>query len=274
MLDDFRPLWNSDDLASPIPPKQMQNGFSWPPVPELTHGEFLTTDDSLGSSTATSSPVDEDSDSPLSTMWDTSNTMSMSDNIKTMNPNYKSLDDNLPTNFWNLNWPIQPENNSIPQQYHSSLPQSSETSPKIDRRRKASSISSFKSYDGVERKDVYREKNRVAAAKCRAKKKQHVGGLEVDHRTQSMLNTLLKQTEQNLRDELSFWRTEALQHAYCGCKGLQDYNFKKAQAIVADDTFGLGKTFMIKSETSRNDYVVDGNKRMNEAEKMPVDDVD
>ncbi|GAB7345565.1 hypothetical protein MBLNU457_3873t1 [Dothideomycetes sp. NU457] len=37
------------------------------------------------------------------------------------------------------------------------------------------------------KRDKYREKNRVAAAKCRAKKKDHVDTLEDSHRTQSVL---------------------------------------------------------------------------------------
>lgn len=90
----------------------------------------------------------------------------------------------------------------------------------------------------ADKKDKYREKNRVAAAKCRAKKKSHVDVLEENHRTQSMLNSLLKQTEQSLRDELSFWRTQALQHAYCDCQAVQDYNLNKARALAGHRDFG------------------------------------
>ena len=50
------------------------------------------------------------------------------------------------------------------------------------------------------KREKYREKNRVAAAKCRAKKKENVDILEDDHRTQSALNSALKQSEQTLRD--------------------------------------------------------------------------
>ncbi|KAF4551109.1 Basic leucine zipper (bZIP) transcription factor atfB-like protein [Elsinoe fawcettii] len=107
----------------------------------------------------------------------------------------------------------------------------------------------------VDKKDKYREKNRVAAAKCRAKKKEHVDGLEENHRTQSMLNALLKQTEQNLRDELSFWRTQALQHAFCDCSAVQEYNLKKARALAADKNFGdqdlLRRDSMNQSPTSK-----------------------
>ncbi|PNS17623.1 Transcription factor atf1 [Sphaceloma murrayae] len=101
-----------------------------------------------------------------------------------------------------------------------------------------SSVSASGAPNRVDKKDKYREKNRVAAAKCRAKKKEATDGLEENHRTQSMLNALLKQTEQNLRDELSFWRTQALQHAFCDCAAVQDYNMKKARALAADNKFG------------------------------------
>lgn len=109
----------------------------------------------------------------------------------------------------------------------------------------------------VGKKDKYREKNRVAAAKCRAKKKEHTDGLEETHRTQSMLNALLKQTEQNLRDELSFWRTQALQHAFCDCSAIQEYNMRKARALAADTKFGDLDNFrrdstMAQSPTSKS----------------------
>ncbi|KAF2156562.1 hypothetical protein K461DRAFT_263600 [Myriangium duriaei CBS 260.36] len=90
----------------------------------------------------------------------------------------------------------------------------------------------------VDKRDKYREKNRVAAAKCRAKKKEHIDGLEDNHRTQGMLNALLKQTEQQLRDELSYWRTQALQHGFCDCQAIQEYNLRKARALAANKEFG------------------------------------
>lgn len=94
------------------------------------------------------------------------------------------------------------------------------------------------SEDGDPKKEKYREKNRVAAAKCRAKKKEHVDSLEDNHRTQSALNTALKQTEKSLRDELSFWRTQALQHTFCSCHSIQEYNLQKAQSMAAGKQYG------------------------------------
>jgi len=88
------------------------------------------------------------------------------------------------------------------------------------------------------KREKYREKNRVAAAKCRAKKKEHVDHLEETHRTQSVLNVALKQTEKSLRDELSFWRTQALQHTFCQCHSIQEYNMRKARNLAAESMLG------------------------------------
>jgi hypothetical protein len=82
-------------------------------------------------------------------------------------------------------------------------------------------------------KDRCRERNRVAAAKCRARAKKHGNYLEETHRIQTALNTKLKQTEEYLRNELSFWRTQALQHAFCGCRSIQEYNLQKARNLSA-----------------------------------------
>jgi hypothetical protein len=94
--------------------------------------------------------------------------------------------------------------------------------------------------DGVagDKKDKYREKNRVAAAKCRAKKKEHTDSLEDTYRTQSAMNTALKQTEKSLRDELSYWRTQALQHTFCSCHPIQEYNLRKAQSMAFGGNYG------------------------------------
>jgi len=96
------------------------------------------------------------------------------------------------------------------------------------------------SEDGVagDKKDKYREKNRVAAAKCRAKKKEHTDSLEDTYRTQSAMNTALKQTEKSLRDELSYWRTQALQHTFCSCHPIQEYNMRKAQSMAFGNNYG------------------------------------
>lgn len=92
--------------------------------------------------------------------------------------------------------------------------------------------------DGDDKRQVSREKNRVAAAKCRAKKKEHVDELEDSYKTQSALNVALKQTAQALRNELSDLRTQALQHTNCDCHSIQAYNLRKARDLAAESMFG------------------------------------
>ncbi|KAK1076178.1 hypothetical protein LTR33_009173 [Friedmanniomyces endolithicus] len=104
------------------------------------------------------------------------------------------------------------------------------------------------SSDGVEdgeedvevKKEKYREKNRIAAAKCRAKKKGSVDGLEEDYRRLNAIHNFLTRELRELRDEFSALRTVALQHTAathgCGCEGLHEYNRRKASQVA----YGLG----------------------------------
>lgn len=147
-----------------------------------------------------------------------------------------------PEDNWKVDWDFDNDADgfapdSLPDQPASTMTNKKSSKPAVERREsEQSSASSAKpTHRRADKRDKYREKNRVAAAKCRAKKKEHVDGLEETHRTQGMLNALLKQTEQNLRDELSFWRTQALQHGFCDCKAVQEYNMRKARDLAANN---------------------------------------
>ncbi|GAM82991.1 hypothetical protein ANO11243_009770 [Dothideomycetidae sp. 11243] len=78
----------------------------------------------------------------------------------------------------------------------------------------------------------YKNKNRLAAAKCRAKKKILVDKLEGEHGVKKSVNALLRQTQLDLRDELSFWRMQALQHSCCGCHAIHKYNLRGAHGVA------------------------------------------
>jgi hypothetical protein len=69
-----------------------------------------------------------------------------------------------------------------------------------------------------DKKEKYREKNRLAAAKCRAKKKENIEDIEVKHRKLSAMNASLKKQVQDLRGELTGLRTHALNHQDCNCQ--------------------------------------------------------
>jgi hypothetical protein len=104
----------------------------------------------------------------------------------------------------------------------------------------ASSNMSASEDEAEDKREKYREKNRLAAAKCRAKKKDNVEGLETKHRELSASHNYLKRAERELRDELSMLRTAALQHtpasAGCMCDGLHNYNRQKANEVA----YGFG----------------------------------
>ncbi|TKA63327.1 hypothetical protein B0A55_09489 [Friedmanniomyces simplex] len=105
--------------------------------------------------------------------------------------------------------------------------------------------------EGVEvRKEKYREKNRVAAAKCRSKKKYSVDGLEEDYRTLNATHNFLTRELRELRDEFSALRTVALQHTSdtqgCGCAGLHEYNRRKASQVA----YGLGGPMVMSPHAS------------------------
>ncbi|KAI6915258.1 hypothetical protein KC318_g77 [Hortaea werneckii] len=89
--------------------------------------------------------------------------------------------------------------------------------------------------DDVEDKQKrYREKNRAAAARCRAKKQEDVKGLEERHRELYAKNSYMKREERVLRGQLRQLRTMALLHneELCTCHDIHGYNFRKANEVA------------------------------------------
>ena len=84
---------------------------------------------------------------------------------------------------------------------------------------------------GGDKKERYREKNRLAAAKCRAKKKENIEDIEVKHRNLSAMNSALKKQVQDLRGELTGLRTHALNHQDCNCQ-IARYNINQAKRVA------------------------------------------
>lgn len=82
-----------------------------------------------------------------------------------------------------------------------------------------------------DKKERYREKNRLAASKCRARKKENIDTLEDRHRNLSALNNVLKEQLQELRGELIGLRTHALEHQDCDCQ-ISKYNVNQARRVA------------------------------------------
>jgi hypothetical protein len=59
-------------------------------------------------------------------------------------------------------------------------------------RRKNAALSDGEEGDAAGKRATYREKNRLAAARCRARKKENAAGLEEKYRKLSSMNRVLK----------------------------------------------------------------------------------
>lgn len=85
--------------------------------------------------------------------------------------------------------------------------------------------------ENSDKKENYRKKNRLAAAKCRAKKKENTEEIEVKHRKLSAMHSSLKKQMQDLRSELTGLRTLALNHQDCNCQ-IARYNINQAKRVA------------------------------------------
>jgi hypothetical protein len=82
--------------------------------------------------------------------------------------------------------------------------------------------------------NVQREKNRLAAAKCRAKKKANSEDMQETHREGSQQNSYLQREMRALRDQKAFLRNSLLQHepGVCQCHAIHRFNFAQAQQLA------------------------------------------
>lgn len=85
-----------------------------------------------------------------------------------------------------------------------------------------------------ERQAHYREKNKLAAAKCRAKKKDRNDLLEEMHRNEASKNKTLRADLMGLRNMLAQLRGLTLEHGpnNCQCYGIHEYSMRQARLIA------------------------------------------
>ena len=85
----------------------------------------------------------------------------------------------------------------------------------------------------AERKQHHREKNKVAAAKCRSRQRKQVQTIQDKGSRLEEKNLQLKSMIQELRGELNSLRSMALDHQECACPVAQ-YNHSQAERVVAE----------------------------------------
>lgn len=115
------------------------------------------------------------------------------------------------------------------------------------------------------------EKNRVAAHKCRQRKKEYINGLEDRARQFSAKNKALKENVAMLREEVLGLKNEVLRHAGCGFWAVDEY-----LARCAGDLLGM--------EAPREQYPSDAgnamqsnqfmNDRHNNSDSIPTQQTD
>jgi hypothetical protein len=85
----------------------------------------------------------------------------------------------------------------------------------------------------IEKKQRLRQKNKVAAAKCRVRQKKQTQTIQAKYGRLSEANAQLKSCVQELRRELNGLRACALGHADCGCP-IARYNQGQTKRFIAE----------------------------------------
>jgi hypothetical protein len=89
-------------------------------------------------------------------------------------------------------------------------------------------------------RQTHLEKNRVAAHKCRQRKKEYINGLEGRAREFSNKNKMLKENVALLREEVLTLKNEVLRHAGCGFWAVDEYLARCAGDLLGMDAPGMG----------------------------------
>ncbi|KAG9202782.1 hypothetical protein G6514_004036 [Epicoccum nigrum] len=94
------------------------------------------------------------------------------------------------------------------------------------------------------------EKNRVAAHKCRQRKKEYIGSLEYRAREFSAKNKALKENVALLRDEVLSLKNEVLRHAGCGFWAVDEYLARCAGDLLGREAPGMSHMGSTQFDTS------------------------
>ncbi|RYP46797.1 hypothetical protein DL768_007039 [Monosporascus sp. mg162] len=84
---------------------------------------------------------------------------------------------------------------------------------------------------GVSRTLTHRERNRIAAHKCRQKNRQNVEELQQQERELAQQNKYLNAHLNHLKDEVLVLRNEILNHGNCDCELIQNYIAETAKNL-------------------------------------------
>jgi bZIP transcription factor len=111
------------------------------------------------------------------------------------------------------------------------LPQPT-TTPRRRKKSARKQSSAGSNGEGGDKRNQFLERNRVAASKCRQKKKEWTSNLEQRARNLQASKTSLAVLVSSLREELLYLKGEALKHATCDCNSVREYLGRHAEASL------------------------------------------
>ena len=111
------------------------------------------------------------------------------------------------------------------------------------------------------RRSKFLERNRVAASKCRQKKKHWIENLEVKARELHADNNTMRLVIDSYRNEIEHLRGELAKHGHCGCSTVQDWMeddtalmLAPLEAIAPDNTLSPSQSDSPASLTLQSPY--------------------
>ncbi|KAL8737283.1 MAG: hypothetical protein Q9181_001837 [Wetmoreana brouardii] len=105
------------------------------------------------------------------------------------------------------------------------------------------------------RRHKFLERNRIAASKCRQKKKEWTQNLETRARELAKENNSLRLMIDSMRDEMLFIKGEMLKHTSCACDDIQDWLKSSAGSLSASPVIKTEHSPIQSTETSRRGSV-------------------
>ncbi|KAE8349695.1 hypothetical protein BDV28DRAFT_140683 [Aspergillus coremiiformis] len=104
------------------------------------------------------------------------------------------------------------------------------------RRRKAQEMEGDEQQHEREKREKFLERNRLAASKCRQKKKEHTKLLETRYREVATKKGELETEIEQLRSEVLGLKNEMLRHAQCGDEAIKLHLAQMVRLITSKDT--------------------------------------
>jgi len=83
-----------------------------------------------------------------------------------------------------------------------------------------------------EKRKLSRERNKIAASKCRKRKKEWAAALEVELNQANAAKAELARTVGKLQEEILYLKGIILRHSDCQCAGVQEYINQQVKAIL------------------------------------------